>query len=93
MLTTFVQNNVKLLNVAAVNLAAKMAASPTDEVTENTVVTNCSDNAENEAEEALDDFLRDTNDLIANSTEDASNSPDSSGDVEGEDFNSRDLIT
>jgi len=62
-----------------------MAASPTDEVTGNTSVTNCSDNAENEADESLDDFLRDTNDLVTNSTEDASNTPDSSGDVEGED--------
>jgi len=71
-----------------------MAASPTDEVTRNTSVTNRSDNTENEADESLDDFVRDTNDLITNAMEDVSNSPDSSGDVDGEDMSyfSRDLI-
>ena len=70
--------------MSAENLTTKMAASPTEEVAGDASVTNCSDNAENEADESLNDFLRDTNDLVTNYTEDTSNSPDSSGDVEGE---------
>ena len=61
-----------------------MADSPTEEVAGSTSEPNCNDKAENEVDESLDDFLRDTNDLLTNSNEGNSNSPDSSGDGEGE---------
>ena len=41
---------------------------------------------ENEAEKSLDDFLRDTNELVGSTTEDNAKSPASSDDTEGEIF-------
>ena len=41
----------------------------------------------NEAEKSLDDFLRDTNELVTNTTQDNAKSPASSEDTDGECFN------
>ena len=48
---------------------------------------------ENEAQKSLDDFLRDTNELVGSTTEDNAGSPASSDDTESEVFVIRIYVT
>jgi len=61
-----------------------MAESPTDKTKQELGQGAGEESDENEAEKSLDDFLRDTNELVSNTTQDTPKSPDSLDDGEGE---------
>lgn len=66
-----------------------MAASPTEKTKQEVDRTGGEKSDENEVETSLDDFLRDTNDLVNSATQDKPNSPASSENSEGEFFKLR----
>lgn len=61
-----------------------MAASPVEKTKHEINQSGGEESDENEAEKSLDDFLRDTNELVTSTTQDDAKSPASSDDMDGE---------